>query len=177
MKIHVSSLARSYDVVTTHRPEKVVSLLGPGTEFPIFEGFPTDDHYKVELDDIRKEMDGYVTPEERHVAGLLGFLKKWNPEQALLAHCWAGISRSTATAMITACLHNPDTDESVVANAIADASPTAYPNTLIVSIADEMMGRSGRMIKAVEQICADSQRIINIRSIDEAVPFFIPAKF
>ncbi len=177
MKIHVSSLALSHEVVAEHRPEKVVSLLGPGTQFPVFEGLPLPDHHKVELDDIRKHIDGYVTPEENHVFALIEFLCEWNPAMGLLAHCWAGISRSTATAFIAACIHNPDADENIIARAIADASPTAYPNTLIVSIADEILKRDGKMAAAANAICDDEQRIVNIRSVEEAAPFFIPSKF
>ena len=177
MKIHVSSLQLVHDQFATHSPERVVSLLGPGTEFPVIKGLEPALHHKVELDDIRKPIDGYVTPEDQHVAELIEFLRDWNPQKNLLVHCWAGISRSSATAMIAACLHNPDSDENTIAAAIADASPTAYPNTLIISIADSLMKRGGRMSDAAQKICDDPERLVKIRSVDGAEPFAIPAKF
>jgi predicted protein tyrosine phosphatase len=67
-------------------------------------------------------------------------------------HCYAGISRSTAGAFITACALNPQRDENVIAKTIRQASPTAMPNALLVSIADRMLGREGRMVAAVQAI-------------------------
>jgi predicted protein tyrosine phosphatase len=67
-------------------------------------------------------------------------------------HCYAGISRSTAGAFIAACALNPQRDERAIAQYIRQASPTATPNALLVSIADRMLERNGRMIAAVEAI-------------------------
>ena len=69
-----------------------------------------------------------------------------------MVHCFAGISRSTAGAFVTACALNPKRDESEIARAIRQASPTAQPNARIVSIADRLLKRDGRMINAVEAI-------------------------
>ena len=79
--------------------------------------------------------------------------------------------------MIAACLHNPQADEALIGAALAAASPTAFPNTRIVAIADEMLERNGRMAKAAEKIRADESRITEIYRVAEATPFFIPAKF
>jgi len=176
-EIHVCSLVLVDKMVTKMKPSHVVSLLGPGTPFPEIEGMGPSAHHCVELDDIRKPIEGYETPGERHVAGVIDFLKTWNPERPLLTHCWAGISRSSVTAFIAACLHNPEADEFEIANKIAEVSPTAYPNTLIAAIADDILGRDGRMKRAAQEICSDPQRVINIRKIDETVPFSIPGKF
>ncbi len=176
-KIHVCSLALIQEVVAQQKPSHVVSLLGPGTQFPVVDHITPVRHHKVELDDIRQHMDGYVTPGERHIIDLIDFLKSWDLSKDLAVHCWAGISRSSATAFIAACMHNPETQEEIIAKAIADASPTAYPNTLIVEIADKILNRGGRMLRAAEKICADPQRMINIRTIDKARPFSIAGKF
>jgi predicted protein tyrosine phosphatase len=40
----------------------------------------------------------------------------------------------------------------VIARALRDASPTATPNLRIVSLADQMLGRKGRMVMAVQAI-------------------------
>jgi len=177
MRIHISSLPKVPHMVQTHQPTRVVSLLGPGTEFPVVEMPAPDHHHRIELNDIRKPIDGLVPPGETHVSGLLAFLKGWDPDTPLLSHCWAGISRSTATAFIAACLHNPHAEEKIIASHIAEASPTAYPNTLLVSIADALMERGGRMAHAIEQICNDDERIARVRGLEEAVPFSIPSRY
>ena len=88
----------------------------------------------------------------------------------MLIHCLAGISRSTASAFITACVHNPDADEEEIALAIRSASPTASPNLRLVSHADALLGRNGRMTRAVEAI---GRGLVS----DEAAAFSIPSTF
>lgn len=177
MKIWISSLREVHLTAARAKPSSAVSLLSPGDVFPLLEGLQDDEHHKVHLHDIREPKDGHVTPGADHVSGIIRFLSGWNPSETLLVHCWAGMSRSTATAFIGACLHNPHADETEIAASIADASPTAFPNTRIVAIADEMMNRRGRMAAAVEKICRDETRLCVVSEAIEAKPFHIPAKF
>ena len=61
----------------------------------------------------------------------------------------AGISRSTAGAFIAACALNPQRSETAIAQAMREASPSAMPNILLITHADRMFGRRGRMIAAI----------------------------
>ena len=70
----------------------------------------------------------------------------------MVVHCYAGISRSTAGAFVAACALNPERDEEEIARAIRQGSRTAQPNSRIVSIADRLLRRDGRMVRAVESI-------------------------
>jgi predicted protein tyrosine phosphatase len=63
-----------------------------------------------------------------------------------------GISRSTASAYASVCALNPERSEADIAQSLREASPTATPNIRIVSLADKLLGRQGRMIAAVETI-------------------------
>jgi predicted protein tyrosine phosphatase len=47
---------------------------------------------------------------------------------------------------------NPQSEERMIASALRRASPTATPNLRIVTLADRLLGRDGRMIEAVEEI-------------------------
>ncbi len=67
----------------------------------------------------------------------------------MLIHCWAGISRSTASAFALACERSPDADERAIAQAMRAAAPHASPNRRIVALADDMLDRRGRMVDAV----------------------------
>jgi predicted protein tyrosine phosphatase len=69
-----------------------------------------------------------------------------------VVHCFAGISRSTAGAYVAACALNPQRDEQQIAWDIRRASRTAQPNARIVSIADDLLKRDGRMVRAIEAI-------------------------
>jgi predicted protein tyrosine phosphatase len=95
---------------------------------------------------------GLVLPCETHVSDLVKFALDWDRKAPLLIHCWAGISRSTAAAFITLCALNPETSELNLARTLRSASPTAYPNRLLVALADEALSRNGRMMTAVEEI-------------------------
>jgi predicted protein tyrosine phosphatase len=76
----------------------------------------------------------------------------WDRRAPMVIHCYAGISRSTAGAYVAACTLNPQRSETVIAQAIREASPTATPNIRIVTLADQILGRGGRMVGAIEAI-------------------------
>jgi predicted protein tyrosine phosphatase len=67
-------------------------------------------------------------------------------------HCFAGVSRSTAAAYVAACALKPDGDEFAIAKALRAASPTASPNSRLVALADDALGRRGRMSEAIAAI-------------------------
>jgi len=109
-------------------------------------------HLKVSMDDITEPMDGYTTPSETHVDQVLNFVRGWDRKAPMVIHCYAGVSRSTASAFAAACMLNPHRDEMEIAKKLRAASPIASPNRLIVSLADRALGRDGRMIRALESI-------------------------
>ena len=109
-------------------------------------------HLWLRLHDISSPLDGYVMPDEAHVADLLKFVRRWDRRTPLVVHCYAGISRSTASAYASVCALNPHRDEASIAQALRRASPTATPNIRIVSLADRLLGRDGRMVAAIETI-------------------------
>jgi len=176
MTIWISSLASVHVTAEKAKPGHVVSLLSPGDVFPVVGGITDENHHKVHLHDIREPIADHVTPGETHVRELVSFLAKWSPENApLLVHCWAGISRSTATAFIAACLHNPDADEAQIAKLMRQASVTAYPNTLLIAHADVIMGRDGRMVDA---IAAMSAADLSVYEAEQAAqPFYISSNY
>jgi predicted protein tyrosine phosphatase len=69
-----------------------------------------------------------------------------------VVHCYAGISRSTASAFAAACMLNPHRDEISIARQIRAASAIASPNRLIVGLADKALGRDGRMLRALDEM-------------------------
>jgi predicted protein tyrosine phosphatase len=109
-------------------------------------------HLILGMDDIAAPLDGYIHPAEEHVQDLIDFARRWDRRAPMVVHCYAGISRSTAAAFISACTLNPDRDERVIAQTIRASSATAMPNTMLVTHADRILGRQGRMIAAVETL-------------------------
>ena len=104
------------------------------------------------VDDISMPMDGYTLPAEEHVERLIAFAGAWDRGAPMVVHCFAGISRSSAAAYVAACALNPQREEADIAWALRRASRTAQPNTRIVSVADRLLKRDGRMIRAIDTI-------------------------
>ena len=150
--IHVCSLARLRATVEDTGARHVVSLLGDEAAIERPGAIIEENHLWLRMHDISAPLDGYILPDEEHVAGLIGFVQRWDRRTPLVVHCYAGISRSTASAFTTVCALNPHRDEASIAHALRRASPTATPNIRIVSLADRLLGRDGRMVAAIETI-------------------------
>jgi predicted protein tyrosine phosphatase len=152
MAIWVSSLARAPHMVAKLRPGRVISLLSPYDDFPTFNTIEEARHLKIALHDIDRDMGGQRAPTHADAERILDFVAAWDLKEPMLVHCLAGISRSTATAFIAACMHAPGVSEEDIAWSIRQASPTAKPNARLVALADAMLGRDGRMIAAANAI-------------------------
>lgn len=150
--IHVCSLARLRETVEETGASHIVTLLKDRHLVLRPDGIAAERHLVLGMDDICEPLDGYVCPAEEHVERLLAFARAWDRSAPMVIHCFAGISRSTAGAFVTACALNPHRDEIAIARAIRRASPTAMPNRRLVALADRLLGRRGRMVAAVEAI-------------------------
>jgi predicted protein tyrosine phosphatase len=150
--IHVCSLARLHKTVEDTGARHVVSLIGDEARIERPSAVVAENHLWLRLHDISAPLDGYIMPDEEHIADLLKFVRRWDRRAPLVVHCYAGISRSTASAFASVCALNPHRDEDSIAQALRHASPTATPNIRIVSIADRLLGREGRMVAAIETI-------------------------
>ena len=150
--IHVCSLARLHDTVAETRASHMVTLLRLIDRVQRPATITEANHLILSMDDIMMPMDGHIHPADEHVHGLINFVRRWDRQAPVVMHCYAGISRSTAGAFITACTLNPGRDEAAIARAIRGSSRTAMPNTMLVAHADRILGRDGRMIAAVEAL-------------------------
>jgi len=150
--IHVCSLARLYDTVEETGALHIVTLLKDTDRVARPKTILEANHLVLGMDDICVAMDGYVIPCDDHVTRLIEFVRGWDRAKPMVVHCYAGISRSTAGAFISACTLNPGRDEAAIAQAIRGSSRTAMPNPMLVSHADRILGRNGRMIRAVEAL-------------------------
>jgi len=150
--IHVCSLARLHATVDETGARHIVTLLRLADRVERPRHIAPENHLVLAVDDISMPIDGYTLPADEHVKQLIDFVGKWNRATPLVVHCYAGISRSTAGAFVAACTLNPQRDELQIARAIRRASRTAQPNARIVSVADRLLKREGRMVRAIETI-------------------------
>jgi predicted protein tyrosine phosphatase len=150
--LHVCSLRAAQEQIDLVGARRVISILGPDTPHRRFDGVAQDDHLQLTFNDISMAIEGMMSPGVAHVETLLRFARDWDRTSPMLIHCWAGVSRSTAAAYITQCALQPKADELELAQALRNASLSATPNRMMVSFADELLGRSGRMSEAVASI-------------------------
>ena len=150
--IHVCSLARLYRTVEETKAQHIVTLLRLTDRVTRPAHIAAENHLILAVDDIVDAEEGATVPAQDHVVRLIDFAQAWDQSSPMVVHCFAGISRSTAAAFTAACALNPQRDEAAIARAIRAASPTASPNKRIVAIADEILQRNGRMIRAVDAL-------------------------
>jgi len=151
-RLHVCSLTRLHDTVRATGAGDVVTLIKNIGQVRRPETVAETRHLALDFADIIAPKEGEVLADESHVEALLTFVQSWNRAAPLVIHCYAGVSRSTAGAFITACALRPDRHEAEWAGDIRRASPTATPNLHLVTMADRILGREGRMVAAIEKI-------------------------
>jgi predicted protein tyrosine phosphatase len=150
--IHVCSLARLHRTVEQTGARTIVTLLKDISLVTRPPSVRPEHHLHIDVDDIVCPVDGYSHPCREHVARLMQFVQSWDRAAPMVIHCYAGISRSSASAYAAACALNPERDEMEIAHELRRASRTAMPNSLIVALADEILERRGRMLAAIESI-------------------------
>lgn len=151
-RIHVCSLQRLYGTVRETGAEHVVTVIKPKTGVPTPNEIHPSRHLRLHFSDITEAREGEVMAEAAHMQELLRFVGEWDRIKPLVIHCYAGVSRSTASSFISACALRPDVSEAIWADALRKASPTATPNQHLVALADDILGRNGRMVDAIRVI-------------------------
>jgi predicted protein tyrosine phosphatase len=157
--LHVCSLAALPETVKVTRASHVLTVMANVEQVQRPASVLAANHLKISMDDITEHMDGFVAPSEDHVERVLAFVRGWDRAAPLVVHCYAGISRSTASAFAAACMLNPHKDEVAIARQIRAASPIAQPNRLIVGLADRVLGRDGRMLRALDEMGPGSMMV------------------
>jgi predicted protein tyrosine phosphatase len=156
-------------VLAERAPSHLITLLSPAELIDTPAGFDPRRHLRLGVHDIEFSEPGFVVPDARMVEQVLAFAQDWDARAPMVVHCWAGISRSTASAFAIACARNPQADELGIALAMRRASSSAFPNRRIVALADDILDRRGRMLEAVEAMGGNG-------FATEAVPFDLAAR-
>ena len=148
-RLLVAPLSSLEETIATHAPSHLVSLLSPEHMIETPAGFPAERHLKLGVNDVVDPAAGTAPPGRAHIDALLEFSRGWDAREPLLIHCWAGISRSMASAFTILCDRLGPDHEIEIARAMRQRAPHAQPNRLLVSHADEALGRGGKMLAAL----------------------------
>jgi predicted protein tyrosine phosphatase len=150
--IHVCPLADLDEVVDAHAPSHLVSLVSASMPEIAGSSITSAQYLRLGINDITAPREGYVLAQEADVARLLDFVAGWPRIRPMVMHCWFGVSRSPAAAYIAACALAPEVDEAEIAATLREEAPFVTPNARLVALADDLLGRDGRMRAAIEAI-------------------------
>lgn len=132
----------------------VLSILDPGWPVPdAFGGYGEHARLELRFHDVVEPRPGLEMPRIEHVQQVLAFGRDLLAEPpgraSLLVHCHMGVSRSTASMLLTIAQALPDAPAKALANTILAIRPQAWPNLLITEMGDKELGRGGTLVEAV----------------------------
>ena len=139
------------------RVTHMLSILDPGSPDPeMLREFPLHQRLKLYFHDIIEPATGWIAPERWDVEVLLAFGRELataqdHPHAApihLLVHCHAGLSRSTAAAILILAQHDPDHPADDAVGTVTRLRPQAWPNLRIIELGDALLGRGGEIVAA-----------------------------
>lgn len=149
--IYVSSLSGLPGMAASLDRFDLLTLLSPSATERDWSGLARARHVQLSFHDIVELTPDLVAPDAEVMRAILDFGRGAQEDRAMLIHCWAGISRSSAAAYAIACDRNPGY-EADIADELRRRSPYVTPNKLMVRLADETLGRNGRMSEAIARI-------------------------
>lgn len=130
----------------------IVSAINPHLMPETPHGFDAERHLKLAISDAgARDTAGHKAMMEQ-ITRLIGFATAWDRTRPLVVHCFSGLNRSPAAAFIIVCALNPATPEALIAMLLRQASETAAPHRQMVVLADQLLGREGHMISAIDAI-------------------------
>jgi predicted protein tyrosine phosphatase len=134
----------------------ILSILDPKWAEPdVFAGYDSHHRTTLRFHDVIEPGPDLVLPRADHVEAILNFgrslardeRRSGNPH--LLVHCHMGISRSTAAMAILMAQSNAAEREDQIFSQILALRPQAWPNSLMIEFADDLLSRQGRLVSAL----------------------------
>jgi predicted protein tyrosine phosphatase len=119
---------------------RVVSILEPRAPVPPELAGRGPDLLTLRFDDV-------IEPRGEQ---LLAFDREHEPDDALIIHCRAGISRSTAAFAILLAQRHPGREAEIFAELRA-IRPHAWPNSLMIALADDVLGSGGNLARELRE--------------------------
>ena len=151
--IVVCPLASIAELSARHGATHLVSLMAEKHDFHRPGLISAERHLVLRMNDIAFAGTGdLVAPAEEHVARLIDFARQWDRASPMVIHCWMGVSRSPAAAVIASLAVDPDEDDVELAARLRQVAPHVTPNSRLIEFGDWLLGRNGRLIAAIKRI-------------------------
>jgi predicted protein tyrosine phosphatase len=168
-RIYVSSLSALGGVAAGLASFELLTLLSPDHPETDWSRLACERHVRLAFHDIVEPLPGLVAPDRDVMQAILDFGRGSSNQCAMLIHCWAGISRSSAAAFAIACDRNRGFEHEIAAE-LRRRAPSITPNRLMIHLADDLLQRNGRMIEAVDRIGRGAEA-------SEGEPYELPLKW
>lgn len=125
---------------------KTIGMIDPDSSYS-FTG--TIDYHIEYFHDIEESTGQFIAPTIEQIGRFMVWAKTFTEDDRVLVHCHAGISRSTAVAIGVLVLHGMEPIDAFMH--IQSVRPQLYPNKLIISQIDEILGKNGEMMEAYKE--------------------------
>lgn len=147
----VASLDRAQDAFARFRPTVIVSILDAGDPDPTFPELAPERclTFRVKSDD---DAEALRAAARERAEKLIALVNQWNGDGDILVHCHQGVARSMAAAFIIQCMKAPSRPEAEIAAELRKIAPHADPCLYLICAADDLLGRGGRMVEAIEDL-------------------------
>ncbi|HEY9851081.1 MAG TPA: HEAT repeat domain-containing protein [Leptolyngbyaceae cyanobacterium] len=130
----------------------LISIASPGVDLP--EGYTNVPHrLRLEFDDIDIPHNDpeYVLATPEHIRKVINFVSEVSELNGhILIHCQAGISRSSAVALTVCAQLLGAGKEKDAMEIVMKARPQAMPNLWVVELADDALGRGGKLLEVAQ---------------------------
>lgn len=134
----------------------VLSITDPDwPDLSVFEDYGTIRRVSLRFHDVIDPGPDLVLPAREHMEAILRFGADMDASAEeggdghLLVHCHMGISRSTAAMVTLMAQAEPGADEDELFTALREIRPRAWPNSLMIAMADDMLNKRGRLTNAL----------------------------
>lgn len=142
------------DVVDQSGHTHILSILDPERAEPeALAAWPLERRLLLRFHDEIDPWPPRLLPSREHIEQILAFGRAIDdgagggPSNVLI-HCQSGVSRSTAAALMIWAQAAPNRSETDLLDDLARVRPIAWPNSLMVEIADDALGRGWRLVEA-----------------------------
>jgi len=126
--------------------------MDPGANYQIPAGPKLIRHIRLGMHDVVMDQhglsDAYTAPSPEQISKIIEFAESWDRRGNIVVHCTAGVSRSTATALVILATTAPGL-EILIARLLRERASWASPNQRIVGLADQLLGRRGALVRAL----------------------------
>ena len=136
MELHICGLDEINHIKANRKVTKILSL----TEFvvPPFVGEGVGSgHTQIIVDDIEHGRSN-IAPDSKAIDTIIAFGRSLKEDDIVIIHCFAGISRSTAAALII--MVDKGFDPVEAGKFIRQIRPSAAPNRMLCRLADQYFG-------------------------------------